>query len=196
MTRSRAKSQVNKEAQDYLRAPYARILLPERDGGYVAEILEFPGCIAEGDTAEEALRNLEQAATAWIAAAIGQGQHIPEPMDVGAFGGRVALRLPRSLHRQAARLAERDGTSLNQFVVSAIASRVGADDVIGRLAEKWSRSQTNVVRTEPLVQTVSIISISRAQNVLLSAGDIAISGKWDAAETVPAQLWEGVPHGR
>jgi hypothetical protein len=41
--------------------------------------------------------------------------------------------LPKSLHRQATEFAERDGTSLNQFLVSAIAARVGAEEFYNRL---------------------------------------------------------------
>jgi hypothetical protein len=39
------------------------------------------------------------------------------------------LRLPRSLHRQATQLAELDGVSLNQFIVAALAEKVGAVNV-------------------------------------------------------------------
>src|SRR5712691_10885211 len=102
-----------KSIQEYLKEPYARILIPDEEGGFSAEILEFPGCFAEGDTANEAMQNLEEAAEAWIEAALAQGLEIPEPMINQGYGGKIALRLPRGLHRQAARMAERDGTSLN-----------------------------------------------------------------------------------
>jgi hypothetical protein len=36
-------------------------------------------------------------------------------------------------------MAERDGTSLNQFLVSAIAARVGAEDLYTRLIERFER---------------------------------------------------------
>src|SRR5215217_725483 len=49
--------------RDYLTKPYARVLTPDAEyGGYTAEILEFPGCVTEGDTPDEALENLEAAA--------------------------------------------------------------------------------------------------------------------------------------
>ena len=40
-------------------------------------------------------------------------------------GGRVLLRLPKSLHRQAARAALRDATSVNTFLVAATAKELG-----------------------------------------------------------------------
>src|SRR6266542_2044795 len=89
-----------KAPEDYLKQPYARVLIPEAEGGFSAEILEFPGCYSSGDTAEEALQNLEDAARNWLEAAMSLGQHIPEPSDSGEASGRFALRLPRSIHRK------------------------------------------------------------------------------------------------
>lgn len=122
--------------QDILRKPYARILTPTEDGTYTAEILEFHGCYAEGETADEAIKNLEAAAESWIEASLAVGQEIPAPADVYEFSGRINLRLPRSIHKQAARFAERDDVSLNQFFTAAIASRVGAEDLYERMAER------------------------------------------------------------
>ena len=65
----------------YLKKPYARILTPEPDGAFRGEILEFPGCIALGDTAEAALAMLEDVAWSWLEATLDKGQAIPEPME-------------------------------------------------------------------------------------------------------------------
>jgi predicted RNase H-like HicB family nuclease len=134
-----------KTPEQYLKEPYARILIPNNDGGFSAEVLEFPGCFADGDTAEEAFRRLEAAAKAWIEAALDQGQEIPEPSSNTGFSGKLALRLPRSLHRQAMRMAERDGTSLNQFLVTAVAARVGAEDLWQRLVSRLPFVSVQVV---------------------------------------------------
>jgi predicted RNase H-like HicB family nuclease len=91
--------------EEYVKKPYVRILIPDEDGGYSAEILEFPGCFTEGDTAGEAVQALERSAESWIQAALDQGQDIPEPYQNQGYGGKIALRLPRSLHRQTVRLA-------------------------------------------------------------------------------------------
>jgi predicted RNase H-like HicB family nuclease len=109
----------------YLRRPYARIVIPEIDGTYRGEILEFPGCIATGDTPAETLGSLEEVATEWLAAALAQNQPIPEPAENTEFSGRLVLRMPKSLHKKAAQLAERDGVSLNQFIVTSLAEQIG-----------------------------------------------------------------------
>ncbi|MCL6739881.1 type II toxin-antitoxin system HicB family antitoxin [Sphingomonas sp. RB56-2] len=113
------------DASARLRMPYGRLLIPEEEGGYRAEILEFPGCIAEGDDAEEALAELEAAAEEWIEAALEMGSPIPPPLDEANFSGRLNLRLPKSLHRKATLAAELDGVSLNQLIVASIAECLG-----------------------------------------------------------------------
>jgi predicted RNase H-like HicB family nuclease len=110
---------------EYMKKPYGRLVVPAADGTYSAEIFEFPGCIAVGGTEAEALANLEEVALDWIAAALSQGQTIPEPMDGAEYSGKLVLRMPRGLHRRAAMCAEREGVSLNQFMVSCLAEAVG-----------------------------------------------------------------------
>lgn len=124
------------KAEEYLKMPYARILIPEEEGGFSAEILEFPGCFAEGETADEAFRNLECAAISWIEAALSQGQEIPPPSMNQGYGGRIALRLPKGIHRRASELAERENTSLNQFILSAVAAKIGAEDFCSALIKR------------------------------------------------------------
>jgi predicted RNase H-like HicB family nuclease len=65
---------------DYLKWPYRRVVVPESDGTFRAEIIEFPGCIAVGDTAGEALANLERVADSWLQVTIAKGLRVPEPI--------------------------------------------------------------------------------------------------------------------
>jgi len=136
--------------EEYLKQPYARILIPDEEGGYSAEILEFPGCFAEGETADETMQALERAAESWIEAALEQGQEIPAPFVNQGYGGKVALRLPRSVHRKAAQFAARDGTSLNQHLLSCIAGGIGASELYTRLANQLT--ETIATRLEEFCQ--------------------------------------------
>ena len=151
-----------KSVQEYLKEPYARILIPDEEGGFSAEILEFPGCFAEGDTADEAMQALDRAADAWIQAALDQGQAIPPPFRNQGYGGKIALRLPRSLHRQATEFAERDGTSLNQFSVSAIAVRVGAEEFYNRLVTELLQKLEDKLAVAANAVTPLVVDTSRA----------------------------------
>lgn len=152
---------------NYVNGPYSRILIPNEDGSFSAEILEFPGCFAEGSTREEALENLEKAADAWIDSAVRQRQEMPEPFSVRGFSGAISLRLPRGLHRQAARLAERESTSLNQYIVTAIAARVGADDLVRRMADRVA-AQVVVNVNNPSV----VFALTPSHEQMITLGDL------------------------
>lgn len=115
---------------EYLKRPYARILLPEEGGGFSAKILEFAGCVAEGETREEALDALERAAESWLEVALDLGQSIPEPLAAQEASGKFPLRLPRGLHDQLVRVAELNRTSVNQYVVAAVAEKLGQQDAL------------------------------------------------------------------
>src|SRR5437764_1417468 len=110
---------------EYLKRPYGRVVVPESDGTFRAEIVEFPGCIAVGDTAAEALAHLEDVAASWLESVVARGQRVPEPMESTEFSGKLVVRLPRTLHKKAVYTAARENVSLNQFIVSSIAEQVG-----------------------------------------------------------------------
>jgi len=138
---------MSKTAKDYLREPYSRTLIPVGDGTYFAEITEFRGCFAEGRTPNEAYENLERVAESWIDASLSQGQEIPKPFATYDFSGRYPLRIPRSIHKQAAKFAEMDDTSLNQFILSAISARVGAAEFFEHLFNKLEAKLMTIAST-------------------------------------------------
>ena len=51
----------------------------EEDQAFVAEVPELPGCMADGRTYREALRNVERVAKEWIVVAEKLGRDIPPP---------------------------------------------------------------------------------------------------------------------
>ncbi|MGE0052940.1 MAG: type II toxin-antitoxin system HicB family antitoxin [Hyphomicrobium sp.] len=110
---------------EYLKRPYGRVVMPDTDGSFIGEIVEFPGCVATGETATEALQSLERVAAGWLEIALEKGQKIPDPINVGSFSGITSVRLGKSLHRKAALGASRENVSLNQFIVTSVAERVG-----------------------------------------------------------------------
>ncbi len=121
----KTKAEPQMTAAEYLKLPYMRAVVPDEDGTFTAEILEFEGCIATGDTRDEAMNSLEDVALAWLEGMIASGQHIPAPLDHTGYSGKFVVRMPRSLHRKAAVAAEREGVSLNQFIVSGVAESIG-----------------------------------------------------------------------
>jgi predicted RNase H-like HicB family nuclease len=152
---------MRKTAEEYLKEPYSRVLIPDESGTFFAEMLEFPGCVSQGATVEEAFKNLEEVAKSWIDAALDQGQEIPSASLSQKFSGKLVIRLPRGLHRRAAQMAERDRTSLNQFLATAIAERLGADDLYKRMVQKITQTPINFFIHMPIsVGNTSMQSIS------------------------------------
>lgn len=49
------------------------------DSLFIAEVPELPGCMAHGDTQEEALLHAQEAMAAWIEVAQEIGRAVPEP---------------------------------------------------------------------------------------------------------------------
>ncbi|MFD2184292.1 type II toxin-antitoxin system HicB family antitoxin [Rhodoplanes azumiensis] len=62
--------------------------LAETDGGgYVATVPDLPGCMSDGETPEEALRNVQEAIASWIEAARAWNTEIPRPSPPLARAG-------------------------------------------------------------------------------------------------------------
>jgi predicted RNase H-like HicB family nuclease len=59
-------------------------LSEEDGGGFVATVTELPGCMSDGATQEEALANVKDAISAWLATATKMGRAIPAPRRVHA----------------------------------------------------------------------------------------------------------------
>ena len=51
----------------------------EEDQGYLVEVPELPGCMADGETYEEAIRNVRVIIEEWIETATDLGREVPQP---------------------------------------------------------------------------------------------------------------------
>jgi predicted RNase H-like HicB family nuclease len=56
---------------------YTVVLQRENDGGYVATVPALPGCVSQGDTREEALKNIEEAMELYLEDIKAAGEPIP-----------------------------------------------------------------------------------------------------------------------
>lgn len=111
-----------KTLNEYLNMPYRMEIVPNTaEGGYIASFPELCGCITCGETVEKAVANAIDAKKEWLAAAIEDGIDIPTPETSENYSGQFKLRLPKSLHKQLAEDARRDGISMNQYCVYLLA---------------------------------------------------------------------------
>lgn len=51
----------------------------------------------------------------------------------------LSLRLPDSLHKRAREVAEREGTSMNQLIATALAEKLSALDTVAYLEERGAQ---------------------------------------------------------
>jgi antitoxin HicB len=169
------------ELARYLSAPYVRMIIPNaEEGGYLAEVLELPGCITEGDTLEEAYHNLEDAMAGWIETSLEDNRPIPEAVGDKEYSGHFPLRMSTELHRAAALRAMQEGISLNQWIVGAIAARVTREEI----PEGWADQIADRV--------VRRISVSAEVNLQI---DEVSSGAPSGRDVIEARLTPGTQRG-
>jgi len=103
-----------------------RRLTGDEGGGYLVEYTDVPHCIADGKTADEAIRHGREAREACLVTIAESGHPIP-PESKGS-SGQWRQRVPKSLHARLVERAGREGVSLNALVVALIAEGMGRRD--------------------------------------------------------------------
>jgi antitoxin HicB len=99
-----------------------RPLSREEGGGYLIEFPEFPGCIADGETPEEAIREGRDALLSYRRTLQELGR---EGQSSETYSGQWRQRVPKSLHASLARRAMQEGVSLNTLVATFLAEGLG-----------------------------------------------------------------------
>lgn len=93
--------------------------IPEDEGGgYMVTIPDLPGCVADGETVEEAIAEARDAFKAWTMAEQEDPGALPAPKT---YSGQFVQRIPKTLHMRLARRAESEGVSLNHLAATLLA---------------------------------------------------------------------------
>ena len=89
---------------------------------WVADSKVLKGCTGQGETSEEAIKELEMNEDDWLETAAEVGIPIPSPAAQVPFPykGKIALRVSPDVHENAAANAQELGISLNQYLNNAI----------------------------------------------------------------------------
>ena len=117
---------VRQPLEYYLNLKYPITFYPEKEGGYTAIIRDLPGCMTQGETLSEAMENIEEARELWIETVYETGKKdVPLPSTENEYSGRLLLRIPKSLHRHLSEGAEKEGVSLNQYILSLLSEANG-----------------------------------------------------------------------
>ncbi len=116
---------MEKNLEYYMSLPYTIEMIFDPEQAWFVRVKELPSCMSQGDDPNDAIEMIKDAMRGWIDISLQDGDPIPEPAPDEDYSGKFVVRLPRSLHRQLAETAEREGVSLNQFINVALAQSVG-----------------------------------------------------------------------
>jgi len=93
---------------------------------YEARVREFPDATEYAESAQEAYELALDTVEASLEVLQEQGKTPPNPSETPEdYSGRITLRVPKSLHRRLADEADREGISLNQYLVSVLSFHAG-----------------------------------------------------------------------
>ncbi len=124
-----------KPLEYFLKLEYPFDVIADPEGGYVVEFPDLPGCLTQVETLEEIPYMVEDVRSGWLECEYDRDPtDIPLPSYPVEYSGRFDVRIPKLLHRLLSDAAERDGVSLNQYVVALLA-RGEAEDRVLRQAE-------------------------------------------------------------
>lgn len=121
---AKIKNSYRDKVEYYANLPYT-IIIEREDNHFAARVIELPDLIMTGDTAEEAVAELEAVKKEWIAVYLELGNKMPQPLRSRKYSGKVVLRMPPSLHESLVKTAEIEKVSFNQYMVFALSRHIG-----------------------------------------------------------------------
>lgn len=110
--------------EEYLRLPYRMEVFWDEDY-WAVTFPELPFLAADADTWEGLDLAIETAKRVYFSSMLEDGKPIPEPAPTTEqYSGKFVVRVPKSLHADLARAAQREEVSLNTLVVAALSRSV------------------------------------------------------------------------
>jgi antitoxin HicB len=148
---TRTDAELKARVDELMQRPYRMEIRWDEDY-WAVEFPQLPGLVAGAEDWSSLAATVDDAKRAYFEAALEHGDELPEPEDTPSsdVSGKVLLRLPKSLHRQAIREATRDGVSINTWLLTASSSRKesaarSTDRSIPRLSSPSWQSSTDQI---------------------------------------------------
>ena len=115
-----------------------RPLAPEDGGGWIALVPDLPGCMSDGESADEALHNVKDAIEEWKDAAAHLGRPVPAPD--ASLDRSFEADVPENIRRQAEAYVEGLHGSYGRGVDPAL---------VHAIISHWMRTVVHQVRLAP-----------------------------------------------
>jgi antitoxin HicB len=159
----------------YLSLSYPYELVRDEDGTFVAAHPDLIGCLAQGETADEAIEALDLARRAWLEVRFEDGLPIAEPLEEDDFSGKILLRIPPSLHAALARLAQQQDASLNQLINNLLSEAIGAvrseSEIVAKVLRSIERLESRLIPRGVPIDLGGLTRQKRAQSRKKGAGE-------------------------
>jgi predicted HicB family RNase H-like nuclease len=122
--------EIKKKVEYYMNLPYTMTVKRHDDQGvyYLAGFVELPDLFMVGPTEEAAIKELQIEKPEYFEECVKRGFKIPIPVESQEYSGKLNFRMPKHLHQTVAVIAEREGVSINQYLLSAVAKAAGEDE--------------------------------------------------------------------
>jgi antitoxin HicB len=155
-------TKTSKTLEEYLELDYSFRVDADPDGGYVITFPDLPGCMTQVEDVGEIGAAAEEVRRLWIMTEYEDAAEIPLPSYPEEYSGKFNLRLPKSLHRRLAELAEREAVSLNQLVVSLLA----AGDAVSGASIREQKADLSASSDRLRLHTATRLRTARANSAV------------------------------
>ncbi len=153
--------------------------IPDDEGGGYSACIPLLGrnaFLSDGETIDEAIKNLEITKEENFSRMLEKGIPIPEPQEQTEeeFSGKFLVRVPKELHRELAHNANKNGISLNQYVQYIITKGFSFtifEDITETYCNKFEQVLTEMKKVEYEIQEKSIYKEFTASNLHFFLGE-------------------------
>lgn len=157
-----------------LNYPIEIIKIPEDEGGGYSACIPLLGrsaFISDGETIEEALKNLDIIKEENFLRMLEKGIPIPEPQEQKEeeYSGKFMVRVPKELHRELVRNSNKNGISLNQYVQYVITKGMSLstfEEIIDLYCTKFDQVLTEMKKIDYQIQKKNIYKEFNCPNLV------------------------------
>lgn len=144
------------------------LLWSEEDQGFIVTCPDFPGLSAFGDTPAEALAEANVALMLFIESLQASGDPLPKPTENVDYSGQIRFRMPKSLHASLSQQAEKEGVSLNTWIITLLSERNATSKLVDQVCSRIENVEKaiHVHRAETRQITISQKSMYIPENII------------------------------